>query len=287
MAVTISTATRNRLLGNNQEEIINGAFTSTTTGWTSSNATLTSAGSGQNGNCLSIAETGGASAGKAYQDVTVTPGHYYRFSYWFKKGTADNGKAMLGTTATEDLYYDSGNLSDAAWTNYWRDILVPASITTVRITLQSNDATAAETSFFDTVTFYDLAGAIRDIFHLGFLKIYSGSKPTSADDAPTGTHLVTFSDNSGADGLQFAVDASSGSLTKLATQTWSGIVANSGTAGYARLQTREDSGGSSTTDARIDCQCGTSGVEIIMSSTSLTAAAVETMNSFSIVMPAS
>ena len=287
MAITLSTELRNLLLGYNHEEVTNGTFTSTTTGWTASDATLTSEASGQDGNHLRVAETGGANPGIAYQDITVTENHVYYLSFYFKKGTADTGRVYIGKTGDTDYYYDSGALSDADWTQYETWFRVAAGETTVRISCITDDATATEYSGFDTITCYDTAADIRKIFENGFLKIYSGSKPTSADDAPTGTLLVTFYSDGSSAGLDFAVNASSGTLTKLSTQTWSGTVAATGTAGWARLQTREDSGGSSTTDARIDMQCGTSGVEIILSSTSLNAGATETMNSFSVVMPAS
>jgi hypothetical protein len=75
------------------------------------------------------------------------------------------------------------------------------------------------------------------------LKIYTGGQPPHADDATTGTLLVTVSDTE--------------DCTCIAT----------GTAGWARLTSQNDGGGSSTSDERVDFAVGTSGTEIIVSTT--------------------
>lgn len=78
----------------------------------------------------------------------------------------------------------------------------------------------------------------------------------------------------------------SGKLSK--TGTWSGVVANTGTAGYFRYEGPvTDAGGSSTTIPRIQGTCGTSGADYNMSSTSLTAAATHTVDQFDLTLPAS
>ena len=98
MALRLSTGLRNKLLGINTELITNGGFGSATTGWTASNATLASVASGQSGNCLEITETGSASPGQAYQDITTIIGRPYKLTLYFKKGTSDYGAFHLGTT---------------------------------------------------------------------------------------------------------------------------------------------------------------------------------------------
>lgn len=142
----------NTVQATGSDKIGNGGFASDAAGWTASNATLNSVAGGQAGNCLSIAETGGASAGKAYQDIVTVAGNLYYLTLYFKKGTADNGKFLIGTTTSESAIYASGNLSDANWTQYAKAFLATAA--TTRITLQTNDATAGETSLFDTVTLH-------------------------------------------------------------------------------------------------------------------------------------
>lgn len=121
-----------------------------TTNWTAVDANLTSDAGGQSGNMLTVAESGGANPGKAYKDMTTVVGQKYWLKYYFKKGTADNGKVMVGTTSDEDSIYDSTNLSDANWTLH--ETGFTATETTTRLTLQTNDSTAGETSLFDTIS---------------------------------------------------------------------------------------------------------------------------------------
>lgn len=81
---------------------------------------------------------------------------------------------------------------------------------------------------------------------------------------------------------------SGGTLAKRTGQTWSGVVANSGTAGYFRFEAAmADSGGSSTTDIRLDGSVAASGGDLNLTSTSLTATATETITTFSPTEPAS
>ncbi len=123
---------------------------SVTTGWTAVNATLTSVAGGQAGNMLTVAESGGANPGQAYHDITTVIGQTYWFSCYFKKGTSANGKILIGETGDTDLIYDSGNLSDADWA--LKETVFTATATTTRISLLTNDATAGETSLFDTLS---------------------------------------------------------------------------------------------------------------------------------------
>ena len=283
MALRISTGLRNKLLGINTNKLTNGDFTSDATSWTASNATLTSTAGGQSGNCLSIAETGSSAAGKAYQDVTTKIGHLYMVSCYFQKGTADSGKFMVGTTSVEASIYDSGALTDAAWA--FKQTWFLATATTTRLTLQSTDATAAETSLFDTVKFVSMSRAVQDVFKDGFIKIYNGSQPAAADDSPTGTLLVTIYSDGSTTGLEFD-DAVAGVLVKKSTETWSGTAGNTGTAGWFVLHAPGDALGSSSTDERITGACGTSGAELNMSSTSIVSGAVQSISTFQITMPA-
>ncbi len=280
----LSTGLRNQLLGIISNLVSNGDFTSNTTGWTAVDATLSSASGGQSGNCLKVAESGGANPGKAYQDVTTKVGHKYNLSVYFKKGDADNGKIMIGTTADEDAIWDSGDLADADWTNH--TFTFEATATTTRITLQTNDATNGEFSYFDTVVLDCVDAGLKDIFKDCFIEIRTGSQPSSANDAPTGTLLVTFYSDGASAGLEFD-DASDGVISKKSTETWSGTAVATGTAGWFRMRLPGDSETQNTTDCRIDGACATSGGELNMSSLSITNGAVQTISTFQITMPAS
>ena len=91
-----------------------------------------------------------------------------------------------------------------------------------------------------------------------------------------------------ANGLKFG-DAASGILSKLSTQTWSGVTAVTGTAGWFRFEGPvADSGllDSAGSQIRLDGAISTSGQQLNMSSTSFTAAATQTISTFPITLPA-
>ena len=278
MALRLSPGLRNKMMGDNINLITNPDFTTVTTGWTAVTATLTSAATGQSGNCLSVAESGSSDPGQAYQDVATRVGHPYKFTGYFKKGTAESGKFLIGTAGA---LWDSGALTDAAWA--LKTAYFVAIATTTRITCQSTDATAAETSFFDTLVLTCESHSLQDIMYGGEIKIYTGTQPATADLAPTGTLLVTIK-NAGA-GVTFD-DAAAGVLSKTSTETWSGVCGNTGTAAWMRLQHDDDLETLNQTDCRIDGSVATSGGQLNFSSTTFTAGATETVTAFAITLPA-
>lgn len=131
-------------------------------------------------------------------------------------------------------------------------------------------------------------GSFRGTMNEGFLNIYSGSAPATADAALGGaTLLVTISDNGGVDGLDFEASAAAGILMKSSAQTWKGTNAASGTATFYRFVTAADDGTESTTQARVQGTVGLIGSDLNLSSTSLTAAAEQTIDYFAVAIPAS
>ncbi|TVM31251.1 hypothetical protein DQK91_18800 [Oceanidesulfovibrio marinus] len=137
-------------------------------------------------------------------------------------------------------------------------------------------------------------GAINDIFREGVIEIRSGSQPASADDAESGTLLVTITDNgnthnntTGENGLEMDDAASGGKVEKKAGQTWRGTAVNSGTAGWFRFFARAHTLGASTTSRRFDGAIATSGAELNMASTAITASQTVTIDGFSVTIPAS
>ena len=132
--------------------VTNGGFASDTTSWTASASSLASVGSGQDGNCLEVTNSGAAS-GSAYQDVTgLTVGETYKLSAYFKKGTGATGAIKVGTTVDDDLFGSDTGLTDAGWTEYTYTFV--ATETTARITFVNESAVSSETSLFDTATMY-------------------------------------------------------------------------------------------------------------------------------------
>ena len=130
-------------------------------------------------------------------------------------------------------------------------------------------------------------GSLKTIFNLGSIKIYSGAAPASANDAVSGTLLCTITNNGGGTGITFAASASSGAISKNGSETWKGTNAASGTAGYFRLVGASDDGTSSTTQPRIQGTIGTAGEDMNLSSVSLTSGAEQTIDYFSVALPAS
>lgn len=87
-------------------------------------------------------------------------------------------------------------------------------------------------------------------------------------------------------GLWFQ-DAASGILLKRATQIWSGVAVAGGTAGWFRLKgPATDADDSSTTALRLDGTIASSGGQLIMSPTTMTLGATQTLASFSPTIPA-
>ena len=135
-------------------------------------------------------------------------------------------------------------------------------------------------------------GSLKDVFHDGVLKIYSGSQPASPDDAVTGTLLLQISEDAGAfvagafdNGLEFG-DAASGAISKAAAETWQDTGIAAGTAGWFRLCANPtDAGADSTSLPRIDGSVGTSGADLNMSSTSVVVGSTYTIDSFTLTMP--
>ncbi|HYF28572.1 MAG TPA: hypothetical protein VD931_22725 [Baekduia sp.] len=83
-------------------------------------------------------------------------------------------------------------------------------------------------------------------------------------------------------------DSAAGVLVKHPSETWSGVAAATGTAGWFRIEAAvSDAGGTDSSEAilRIDGAIATSGAELNMASTSITASAVQTISSFSITIP--
>jgi hypothetical protein len=102
-------------------------------------------------------------------------------------------------------------------------------------------------------------------FDNGFLDIYSTPKPALADDAESGSLLASIV----LPATAFAAAASGGSLVKAGV--WQETSANlSGTANWFRLYTSGHVTGASTTEKRIDGTVGTSGTDLILTSTSIT-----------------
>lgn len=119
------------------------------------------------------------------------------------------------------------------------------------------------------------------LFNLGFIKIYAGTVPATADaDIGSATLLCTVSNNSTGTGITFEAAASAGVLAKKSTETWSGVNAATGTATFYRLVPATNTTTASTTEARIQGTVGTGGADMNLGTTALVSAATFTLNYF-------
>ena len=142
-------------------------------------------------------------------------------------------------------------------------------------------STALRNKLLDTAPF-------RTIFNLGFLNIYAGPEPTTADDALVGgTHtlLVTISNNGTGTGITFAAAASGGAIVKNAAETWNGVSIASGIPSFYRLVTPTDTGVLSTTEARFQGSIATSGADLDMTLASIPLTTSIPIDAFSVALP--
>lgn len=133
----------------------------------------------------------------------------------------------------------------------------------------------------------------QTIMQNGVIRIFPGVQPSSADDGESVSPLIeitvssgTFTPGTATNGLNFEAP-SGGSCAKSTAEVWSGSAASTGTAGWFRFYANDRATGSDTTHARFDGSVSTSGAQLNMSSTAITAGATTTIDSFVVTMPAS
>lgn len=124
---------------------------------------------------------------------------------------------------------------------------------------------------FNTATRNVMADALAGILGAATLNVYTGSQPASANNAPTGTLLISF------DVASVGYNTASNGSATMADSVQATAVA-SGTAGWARF-----SDGICVVDGTV----GTSGTDFIISTTSITNGGVVTLNTATVTQPAS
>lgn len=135
--------------------------------------------------------------------------------------------------------------------------------------------------------------SFQTIFDFGVIFIYSGSQPTTADNAVQGTKLgeVTVDANSftfgnTANGLQFAAP-SGGAIEKDPNENWQFEGLADGVAGWGRLMGNDtDDLQQSTTLPRLDFSIGRTGADLNLSNTNIVVGAVHTIDVFRYSIPA-
>jgi hypothetical protein len=136
-------------------------------------------------------------------------------------------------------------------------------------------------------------GSMDELLRNGIIEIYTGTQPSSADSAESGTKLLRITLSSGAftpgsptNGLNFAT-AVSGVASKESGETWSGAGITDGTAGWFRFYDNSYTTGASTTAVRYDGVCGVGSGELRMSSLTVATSATTTIDTGSLTQPAS
>lgn len=122
--------------------------------------------------------------------------------------------------------------------------------------------------------------AVTALLNSGFINIYTGSLPATAETSASGT-LLSSACAFGATAFGAATDPGS---TGLATATANSIAsdtnaANSGTAGYFRALKSDH------TTVVVQGTCGTSSADMIMSSTTITAGQTVAITSYVLKLP--
>lgn len=135
------------------------------------------------------------------------------------------------------------------------------------------------------------ATGLTEALDNGIIHIYSGSQPTSPDDAVQGTLLGKVTVDAGAwtagsatNGLGFGAPVN-GTLSKAAAEAWQFNGITDGNSGWFRFMgNAADSLGSSTTLPRIDGSIATYGSDLNLSNVAITTGAPNTIDVFQLTM---
>ena len=118
------------------------------------------------------------------------------------------------------------------------------------------------------------------------LRIFAGaSAPASADDAETGTLLMTLSAGGTGAGLSFELPAD-GTVSKTAAEVWMTPATDAaGTCKYFRLVTTTDAGDLSPSAPRVQGTVGLTGSDMNLTNAAVLAGAPWTLNYFTVGLP--
>lgn len=131
-----------------------------------------------------------------------------------------------------------------------------------------------------------VTGSLRSRMAAGFLKLYAGTVPATADASlGSATLICTISISGGGTGINLETTAASGVVTKETTETWSGTNAAAGTVTFFRYVAVGDDGTLSTTQNRIQGSIGLVGEDLNLSSVALSSGAPQNIDFFNIALP--
>lgn len=131
-----------------------------------------------------------------------------------------------------------------------------------------------------------VTGSLKSQLDGGFIKIYSGTIPVDADASIGAAQLLcTISVGGVGTGLTLDATAALGTIAK-ANEIWQGVNTTTGTATFWRFVKTGDTGGTSTTEVRLQGNAAVSGSELVMTSVTLVQGATQTIDYFSVSLPA-
>lgn len=129
-------------------------------------------------------------------------------------------------------------------------------------------------------------GGVKGALNLGFINIYSGPQPLTADSAATGTLLGTASVDASGAGLTFA-SAASGVISKATAENWRFAGIADGAAGWFRFYPAAGNPASSSlTEARLDGALGTANADLVLSNINVRIGVPCTIDTFAFGLPA-
>lgn len=105
--------------------------------------------------CLKIAHNGTNNNPASYRQYTVTQGKRYKFSIYFKHGTATNGQIIL-YDGTNFKRWDS--LTNASWTKYEHEFV--ASTTYFRCYIYAQTSTSGQYELYDEAFVYEIGATL-------------------------------------------------------------------------------------------------------------------------------
>lgn len=129
-------------------------------------------------------------------------------------------------------------------------------------------------------------GSARDALAGGFVHIYAGAEPATADAAiGAATLLCTIYSDGAAAGLHLAAAAVDGMIQKASAESWTGTVTVTGQATFFRHVGPSDTGAASITEPRLQGKVAVSGGELNISSPALVQGAPQAINFYSLAIP--
>lgn len=131
-------------------------------------------------------------------------------------------------------------------------------------------------------------GSFKNGLDGSVIRMYSGTAPTSANDAVPGasTLLCTVSVGGAGTGVTFEAGAGAGLLIKAAAETWEGTVAANGTATWFRVVKPADADDASTAALRLQGTVQQAGGDMQITNPDLISGEPQSVDYFSVIMPA-